>query len=414
MATFTADMAAVDEGQQQSDTGATVDTGYQGQQQDAGADGGQQQQDGQQAQLDGRRGPADVRGAIKAAAEALPEQAQTIKRLGDAYFRAEAYSKVFPKVEDAQAAKTLFDGVGGVEGVSKLMERGQQYDAQDEGLRSGDPAVLDAAFKDFPEGMATLAPHYLDRLAKSNPEAFENTIAPYAMGLLDRAGIPAHIAAMVAETDPARVKAMAGQLNEWVKRNGETVKTLRQNAPAPQDAKLKEGMTKLEQEREAFFSQQVDSHVSAQSSGELTKVIDQYAKTYKLNDIQKQRFGSSLAQRIVGEMLADDTFKKQDGIRRTSKDVAKVAEFRTAEFKRRLPDAAFKEAQELYGATQRPQNGTGEVKPGGPKAAPGGGPLLVSRAMDTADLDMSKDPKGYLFIANKGYRKADGAFVTWK
>jgi hypothetical protein len=146
----------------------------------------------------------------------------------------------------------------------------------------------------------------------------------------------------------------------------------------------------------------------------MAKVVDQYAKSHKLNDIQKNRFAASLAQRVVNEMLADESFKKQDGIRKASKDVDRVASFRASEFNRRLPDAAFKEAQELYGATTRPTATTGEVKPNQAKTAPGGGPLMVSRPMDIVDLDMRKDPDQLLFIQNKGYRKADGMFVTWK
>jgi len=166
MATATVDFTSMDAGA--SDAGQTTevdqsqvtsDVGDSGQQQD-----GQQQE--QQQQADGRRGPADVRGAVKAAAEALPEQAATIKKLGDAYFRADAYAKVFPTVQDASSAKQLFDAVGGVDGVTQIQQRQQQYDAQDEQLKSGNPEAIDSAFKNFPDGMAALAPHYLDTLPR--------------------------------------------------------------------------------------------------------------------------------------------------------------------------------------------------------------------------------------------------------
>ena len=406
MATFTADLAAletpVEPGNEPIEQPGTEPISEPG------------AQPGSEPQLDGRVGPRNYRNAAKLAAEALPEHAATIKEMADKAYTLAAHQQAFKTPQEATSAKELFDAVGGIDGVTQLQQRKQSYDAQDEGLKSGNPEVLDAAFKDFPEGMATLAPHYLDKLAKSNPEAFEATIAPHAMGMLDRAGIPSHIAQMMQETDPARLKNMVGQLDAWIKKNSETVKTMRPAAAQPQDGKFKEQQTKLQQDQEEFFGKQVDAAVNTASAPELSKIVDQYAKTYKLNDVQKARFGTSLATRIVQEMLADDTFKKQDQLRRNSKDVEKVSSFRATEFQRRLSDAAFKEAQELYGATQRPQNGTGEVKPGGPKAAPGGGPLMVSRALDTADLDMSKDPNGYLFIANKGYRKADGAFVTWR
>lgn len=412
MATFTADVAAIDDGSQVADDGQqsvdVVDT-----QIDAAEQSPEEVQQSEQSS-DGRRGPANIRQSIKAASEALPEQAGTLKELGNAYFRAEAYSKVFPKVEEAQAAKQLIEGVGGIDGITTIQQRMQGYDAQEAGLEAGDPAVLDSFFKDYPEGAATLAPHYLDLLAKSNPDAFETTVAPHAISLLAKAGMVNHIAQMAAETDPARLQQMAKQANDWMKQQSDNIKQIQQ-APKkdPREDQFKQRATEQDHREEQFFSSQVDTAVNAKSQGDVTKVVDQYAKTYKLNDVQKARFGTSLMTRVVQEMLADDTFKKQDGIRRTSKDIEKVASFRAAEFNRRLPDAAFKEAQELYGATARPAAKTGEVKPGQAKTAPGGGPLLVSRAMNIEDLDMRKDPDGYLFIANKGYRK-DGTFVQWK
>lgn len=409
MATATVDFTSMEEAPIDLGTETTVETpGGEGAEPPADGSGGEQ------PQVDGRRGPADVRGAVKAAAEALPEQAATIRKLGDAYFRADAYAKVFPKVEEAAAAKQLIDGVGGLDGITQIQQRMQSYDTQEAGLEAGNPEVLDSFFADFPEGAALLAPHYLDRLERINPEAYATTIAPHAMGLLDRAGLTNHIAQMAAETDPTRKSQMANQLAEWMKSQGENVKQLRTAQPKnPMEGKIKEQQTALEQQQDQFFTKQVDTAVNTAAAPELTKIADSYAKTYKLNDVQKARFTNSLTQRVVSEMLADDTFKKQDSLRRASKDVDKVASFRSTEFQRRLSDAAFKEAQELYGATQRPAGGTGEVKPNTARTAPGGGPLLVSRAMTPTDLDMSKDPNQYLFIANKGYRK-DGTFVTWK
>lgn len=410
MATAAMDFTSMDDGTQTADSGTTTDV----EQSQVTSDDQSQQQDGQQTQTDGRRGPADVRGAVKAAAEALPEQAATIKKLGDAYFRADAYAKVFPKVEEAAAAKQLIEGVGGLDGITQIQTRIASADALDAQLKAGDPVAMDSAFKNFPEGMAALAPHYLDTLARTNPDSYATAIAPHAIGLLANAGVLGHIQQMAAETDPTRKAAMATQLDKWMQTQGEKIK---QTSAAPQKNsqtdQIKQQQTELQKQQDEFFGKQVDTAVNSTVTPELTKTVDQYAKTYRLNDVQKVRFSNSLAQRVVNEMLADKTFKQQDDLRKGRKDVEKVAEYRAGEFSRRLSDAAFKEAQELYGATQKPAGGTGEVKPNTAKTALGGGPLLVSRAMTPDDLDMSKDPNQYLFIANKGYRK-DGTFITWK
>lgn len=366
--------------------------------------------------VDGRKGPQNVRAAIKAASEAVPEQAEALKTLAASHFRAEAYSKVFAKVEDAQAAKTFIDAVGGIDGFQQIQQRMQGYDAQEAGMESGDPAVLEAFFKDFPEGAASLAPHYLEKLAQANPEAFTNTIAPHAMGMLARAGMADHLANMAAETDPARLKAMAAQADQWMKQQKQVIDGIAKPVTKnPMDDKLKAREEGIRQKEDGFFQTQIDAQVNQRSSAQVEKTVEQYAKNYKLNDVQKSRFAASVVQRIVNDMLADDTFKKQDAIRKGSKDrnVDNVASYRSSEFLRRLPDVAFKEAQELWGANKGAGQPTGVVKPGGPKTAAGGGPLLISRAPDISELDMSKDPRQLLFIGNKGYRR-DGTFVTWK
>jgi len=415
MATAAMDFTGIDE---QVDTGQEtdqqVDTGDINPDLGEGEVGGTQPTD--QTQVDGRKGPQNIRAAVKIASEAAPEQAEALKQLAASHFRADAYSKVFPKVEDAQAAKTFIDTVGGIDGFQQIQQRVAQFDAQDEGLKTGNPEVLDAMFKDFPEGAAALGPAYLERLAKQNPDTFNNTVAPHALAMLDRAGIGDHVAAMAAETDPARAQQMAKQLDAWIQQQKQGVAQLKTTpAKNPGEDKLRREQTALHQEKDQFFSSQVDTEVNSKAVGEMTKTVDQYAKTYKLNDVQKSRFAASVSQRVINEMLGDDTFNKQDEIRRSSKQrsVENVASFRSSEFLRRLPDVAFKEAQELWGANKNSGQPTGVVKPGGAKTAPGGGPLLVSRAPDISELDMSKDPNQLLFIGNKGYKR-DGTFVTWK
>jgi ribosomal protein S20 len=422
MATAATDFAGIDESAvDQPVDNSQVDTGDINPEQGAidGTGGGTQ------PQVDGRRGPTDIRTAAKSIAEAIadptsdlaakfPGQEKAVKALADSYFRADAYAKVFPKVEDAQAAKTFIDTVGGIDGFQGIQQRMQAYDAQDNGLRDGDPAALDSPFKEFPEGMAALAPHFLDRLGKSNPDALNNAIAPHIMAMLDRAQVSGHLQGMARETDPAMLKQMAGELDQWMKQQRGRIEQLQQKPQVnPLEGKLKERETALSQKEEQYFTKQVDSAVTQSSMSEIQKTVEQYAKTYKLNDTQKNRFMLSVTQRVVDEAMADPIFKKQDDIRKASKDVDKVASFRSTEFLRRLPNTAFKEAQELWGANKGAGQQTGVVKPGGPKTAPGGGPLLVSRPPQISELDMRKDPRQLLYIQNKGYRP-DGTFITWK
>ena len=212
---------------EQSSTEQTQQTDQTSQQQQTGADG---------QQVDGRKGPQNIRNSIKAASEAIPEQAEAFKQLGNAYFREQAYKQHFPTPQEAASAKQLIEGIGGVEGAATLTQRIQGYDAQDEALRSGSPEVLDAFFKDFADGAVALAPHYLDKLQQTNPQAFTAAIAPHAIALLESSGVGGHLQAILNETDPARAKALV-QLAppRWYKARTQNVAQIKANGTARKD-----------------------------------------------------------------------------------------------------------------------------------------------------------------------------------
>jgi hypothetical protein len=381
------------------------------------AEGQQPEQQGESEKLDGRRGPQNIRNSIKAAAEALPDHAQAFKELGNAYFREQAYKQVFPTVQEATSAKQLIESVGGLDGLAQLQERDQLYTTQDEMLKNGDPAVLDDFFEDFPEGASALAPHYLDRLAKNNPEAFSAAVVPYVVGMLENAGIGNYLASILQEQDPARAKGMVEQLARWYQQQVQGAAQLKTAAPKfPAQDRLKQEQTKIEQERENLFMEGVRTKVNASVQPELDRTIEQYTKQYKLNDTQKKYFQDIVQRRVVEELNNDATYKKQVDLRKASKSRTHdtVASYISGEFNRRLKDAAFTVAKELYGAPKAAvSQNTGVVKAGTPKSTPSGGPIYVSQRPPDAQLDLSRPGAELLLIKGQAYTK-DGRFITWR
>lgn len=423
MSTATADLSGLDsldtgvdqqiDPDQQNDTSVKTT-------QDNGGDDSQDDQQSQPSdeQVDGRRGPANIRNSIKAASEALPEQAQAFKELGNAFFREQAYKQQFPTPQEAASAKQLIEGVGGVDGIANLQQRDQMYQAQDEFLREGNPEILDDFAKDFPEGFATLAPAYLERLGRINPEALSAAVVPYAMGMLENAGIGQFLESLAKETDPARLKQLAQQGAQWYAQQRNDVQQSRQ-APQKNPAadRLAQQQTELEQQREQLFQEGVQGKVNAVVTPEIQKTVDQYAKQYKLNDTQKTHFQNTLQQRVINEMNADETYKKQLDLRKANKSRThdSVGSYIASEFNRRLKDAAFSTAKDIYGAPRNgtTATGTGVVKAGTPKTAPNGGPLFVSQRPPDSQLDLSRPNADVLLIQGRSYTK-DGRFVTWR
>ncbi len=361
-----------------------------------------------------------LRDAVKSASEAFPEQSKAFKTLADAHFREQAYKAAFPTTQEAVQAKSIIESVGGLDGIAKIQERISSYDQQDEALSTGNPAVLDAMFKDFPEGAAALAPHYLERLARSNPDAFTNSVAPYVIGMLDNAGVGAHLSAILNEADPAKAKALVQQLAQWY---GGQVQSVRQimssqqsTAKNPQSDKLNKERESIQTEKEELFKSTVSEKVNSTSGVALNSEVDKYAKQYKLTDTQKEHFKKTLQQAIVDDMSADQSYLKQLNLRMSNKarTYDSVSGFISAEVGRRLKTKAFEVVKSIYGAPKSGtvQNTTGVVKAGAPKTASSGGPLYVSQKPDPSEF---ADYDGLeLDIINGRARLRNGRFVTWR
>lgn len=414
---------------------ATLDTPIETSQSDVSADtDSQRDQQGNQQQLtekvDGRRGPASIRNSIKAAAEwavnnaadALPEHAQAMKELGNAYYREQAYRQVWPTVEEAQSAKQLIEGIGGIEGIGQLQQATQQYEQQDFFLRDGDPQALDPIFSNFAEGVAALTPHFLDRLAKENPEAYATAITPRIISMLDGANIGGFLQELSSETDLGKLTAGIKQLTEWYERQRGSVSQLKptQNqAKNPSQDRISQREQEVNDKERKMFNGEISTEINSLVGPEMSKYVDKYARDYGLGEAQKIRFHNLLLEEVKNQMLADKVYKQQDEINWNSKNrtAKSVASYRASEFNRRLRETSSTLAKELYGAPKpgrqvNPQDGV--QKPGAPKTGPTGGPLKVSTRPDNSQIDTRPGKTTDLHIIKGQAWLKDGRFVTWR
>ena len=154
-----------------------------------------------------------------------------------------------------------------------------------------------ASFKTIPDGAAALAPHYLERLASTTRKPSRTTIAPYAIGMLQQAGIDQHLAGLLNETDAGRLKAGIQQLSEWFTKQAQGVTQLRQQSTvkAPGSDKIAKEREALATEREEMFRGGVSERVNTLAVPVLTTEVDKYAKQYKLSDDQKTHFKETAA-----------------------------------------------------------------------------------------------------------------------
>ena len=383
----------------QTDDGSGVDDGS------GSGEGSGEHTEGEHSQqgserTDGRKGPASVRTAIKALSESAPEHAAALKALGASHFRAEAYRKEFATPAEAASAKALITDLGGVEGLANIQQSQAHYQAQDERLKAGDPAVLDTIFSEFGEGAAQLAPAYLEKLATSNPTALQAAVVPYAISMLENAGFSNTIKAIYNESDPAKVKQMVAGMYNWFQQQAQAAGQLNAKPTKnPAEDRLKQQQTELQTERETLFTQGVSGKINTSLRPQIDRTIDQLAKKNKWNDEQKAEFGVRLANDIDRQMKADKTYISQTGIRYAAKNRThdSVANYIAGEYMRVLnskdgamkSEAAFNRLIGKQTGTKQ-GTGTGVVKPTTPQTAVGGGPVRVSQRPSDDAIDFSK------------------------
>ena len=371
--------------------------------------------------IDGRRGPANMRNAIKAISEAHPEHSASLKELGAAYFREQSFKQHFATPQEAESAKNLIESVGGVDGIATLQERDAMYQAQDAFLRDGDPAVLEDFATDFPEGFAALAPHYLDKLAKVNPEAFSSAIVPYAIGMLQNAGLGQYLHAMSRETDINRIKAYVKDIADWLGAEHGRVQQMRQpQQKNPAQDRLTQQQTELERQREEFFTKQTDDASGALIRPTLDKTVQQYAKKNGWNSEQTNEFRSRLATSISEQMHKDETYTKQLRLRAGSKtrSADAIAKYIAGEFERRMNDkdgamAVEARVNKLFGKTGKSgKPTTGVVKGGQPKTSPTGGAIRISQEPPRDAINWDHPDADLLYLGNEAWLK-NGRHVRW-
>ena len=364
----------------------------------------------------------EISTAIKQAIEQNPEQAAMFKKLQDAYFRNQAFEKAFPSATEATNVKQLLNDIGGVEGIEQLQQNSQVYQQQDAFLKEGNPEVLESIFNDFPDGAAKLAPKYLDKLAQTNPQAYNTAVYPHAIGLLAYSDFPAYLSEISQETDPAKMQAGVVKLIQWYNQSLDAAKNIysKVGAAPVQDAKLTEREQSIAAKETAMTTASFQKVISTNTQPNLESLISKYAKQYNLAESQTNIFKKHLITTIDNEQKEDKVYQKQYQIRVNSAGmtVEKLGKFVSDDLNRRLKDRTFDIVKEIYGA---PKSGsvskvTNTPKAGVAKTTSSGGPIRINAKPDGKDVNWDKPDAQLHFIASKAWMKSGpyaGKFVTW-
>jgi len=158
---------------------------------------GQEQVDeGEAEEKGGDKGPyttqfsREYRAAMKALELQHPEQKKFLQQARDNHARLFALTQLEPKgIDGVREHYAMLDGLvrgdfKGPEALTAIQEELAGVEEVDNLLINGDPKAFDALGEDFNAGLAKLAPAYLERVAQTDPAAFEAAVLPHFVSTL--------------------------------------------------------------------------------------------------------------------------------------------------------------------------------------------------------------------------------------
>ena len=92
-------------------------------------------------------------------------------------------------VQNLRAANELLEAHGGTEGIAQMAEQIEASEMMQDGINKGDPVFIDVWAQQSPDGFKAAARPFLDRLAATDPVAFDVAISDPMVRTLARCGV---------------------------------------------------------------------------------------------------------------------------------------------------------------------------------------------------------------------------------
>jgi hypothetical protein len=372
----------------------------------------------------------DIRTAVNAFAESNPEMGKLLKGILNNEGRYRAYSEI-GDVDSLKSLKAAVDAAGGLEGLTKQSELQQFVDRVNAQWDEGDPEGLEPLFENGSDGPVKMFPHYMNRVEKSNPEAFGNAIRPHLVRSLESANFAGTVTALLEniealgdKADPGVVRALktsAQSMYQWFaneKRNGERNNL---DALAPEREKLNKERGEVEQGKFKLFQSEVNSVIVPHMNSEFGTHMKPYgAALAALPEPMQQAIAQAWLKEIGAAFGKEyhanmESMLKAKGRDRTA--IANYAKTRISAVAAKVSEKIAKDYKLAPGtATAKPKAGQKENEPPPPGAGSHpNNPIRVKDRPADNDIDWNADPDRINFIAGRAkLLHGSKSWVKWR
>ena len=358
--------------------------------------------------------------------EATPESQKFAKQVRADFYKAQQIAQIDPEgINGIRQKYALLESVGGAEAVADLQERAAESDALDQALGTGDPRALDVLGPEFDAGLAKLAPAFLDRVQRADPEAFSAALLPHLMSTLAGAPLTADLSRMVEVMNAAHLddKAKLDSVSRLLRSIAQFYRSTEEKAASLKSAPIDNERRAFELERSRFEQQQQQAHwsnniipqVAGYEKQKLEEAFRPYAAKLRLDAAATEDLFSAFRARLKELGQADAAYIKQMGIyhRQKNPDPGTVANFVKAAINRYYKTVVDGVVKARYGrflgaAQAQPRRAQPVVRQG---AGRSGAPAIVSVKPSPDQIDYRRTPEADQW---KGiYTLKNGNRVKW-
>jgi hypothetical protein len=289
----------------------------------------------------------EMRAALKAWEASNPDAAKFARQSRDNHARLFALQQLEPKGIDGVREKyALLDGLvrgeaKGPEALTAIQEELAAIEETDALLAAGDPKAFDSLGEGFNEGLAKLAPAYLERIQKTDPEAYERAIMPHLASTLASSELvqnynrgvdelnwmlqnrpltalqPEELSRFAARA--MQILAGTGQGLNKIGEKGEAVKTPPPGTK-PQDD-LQTERQKLDQERQQIhWDTRIKPEVIAHENRKFEELLTPYQKRLKLDAGAKADLQQAFKAKMTSLGNSDTDYLRQMKLYRAQKN----------------------------------------------------------------------------------------------
>ena len=278
-------------------------------------------------EVDGRKYTKEYRDWLKSI-KADPAMGRHAKTAYNDHGRMLALQELEDRGVDGVREKyALLESVGGAEGLQQLQTQLQDMEAVDNAILAGDPKSFELLGEDFKPGLLKLAPHFLDFIAKSDPQVYAEALQPHLFGSLIQAPLTQSIVSVEQiltsnATPEQKLEAITAQIEKM----GQWYQEQKQLAGAKKEPPKQNEWEQKYKDREEQDSRTANERVWKE---EITPPVAKYeserisqlAKPYglKVDADGMARFRDDVKAELSRRGKADAGYMKQMGLYQKSK-----------------------------------------------------------------------------------------------